>query len=248
MSNEFTKVTFTKKDLVKIHRHHLSYLIAGAHACNEINGIRIFHALENFEAFDKEPERSFIAIRQFNIIRNGISKIYEFNNLTSKYLGSIKYIYPKFAEKHRKKYAPIARQINSKKWMHKIRNKFSSHYDLDFAISNLDLIKDYHELYFIFGSEQGETSFLFAEEIMSLPIYYEIGGMDISTGIATLLQDYREITSGIIVFYQNLSMELFDQHGIFKNREIVRASESSYGAPKRDRLPIFISNEEDLPE
>ncbi|MEN5080933.1 hypothetical protein ABE438_00475 [Bosea sp. TWI1241] len=240
----FTKVNFSAGDLKRIHPAHRGYLIASSHACNQINFSKIYHILENDNLVDRSPENAFIAIRQLNLLRFCISSIFEFNTLTSNYLGSIKEIFPTFAEKHKKSHAAIVRKISNERWVKILRNKFSFHFSATESLEMLENMPDDHGLYFIFGNSIGEVAYSFAEEIVSSNLAYGAGNGQIKAGSEKLWETMSNASSSIMNFHAILVSDILYQYNLNKDFEEIEAKNESYGSPGINFIPVFIRSKQ----
>lgn len=237
----FKKVTFSAKDLKKIHPAHLGYIIAAAHACNEINAVRIYLIFEHKDIIDRPVEKAFVSIRQMVLLRHMSAKIFEFNKITVEYFGAVRKLYPAFTEKTRSKYLPIARQIRTNLWLPILRNKVAFHFDAQKYLQELSRVADNQNLSLFFGEKQGETAFSFAEEIVSMPMFHSIGQGDTRKGLLACARFANTISSSIIKFVSQHQIEVFEQYGMFHNIEALEADPKFCGRYNSDFIPIFTS-------
>ncbi|MCW5688690.1 MAG: hypothetical protein KIT76_09115 [Pseudolabrys sp.] len=238
----YTKVKFKKSDLGRVHPAHLSYIIAAAHAVNELNSIRIYQIFEQTNLDEKPAEYAFVMIRQQVLLRHATAKIYEFNLMTSRYFGSIKKTFPSFAEKWRKEYLPIAKDIRSSVWLPILRNKMAFHFSADDYIAGFSRIKESQDLSFIFGDNAGETAFTFAEQIIAAPLLDSIGMGDIRQGLKRVSAFSNKLSSKIISFVIAHQREVFSNYGILRNIEKVKAHPESFGIYDHQFIPVFVAD------
>jgi hypothetical protein len=232
--------TFTKGELQKIHSTHLSYILAAGHACNEINTFRSYQIFEDMRHFDQQPERSFVAIRQATLVRQIVSKAFEFNELTSKYLGSVKSHFPSFSKRQREAYAKIAKQIRSNRWVYLLRNKITFHYDSKHILEEFKKIKDRQKLTLIGGDRSFNVAHLFCEEAVLFPFIHENIDQDIERGLEKMIQFTNKISGDIIEFYIALTTEIFRQYGLLKDKKSICPADDSIKAEGESFIPLFV--------
>lgn len=241
--NELIQFSFTKKELAKIHPTHLSYILTAGHAINELNAFRIFQIFEDLRNFDNQPERSFIAVRQAVIMRHMIAKSYEFNELTNKYLGEIKKIFPKFAATQRSKFAIIAKEIHSRKWMSALRNKLAFHFDASNILNQFNKIADHQKLTLISGSNSINCAHLFCEETAFFPFIHDHIDKNIENGLHEMIGFSRHLTHSIIEYYIELTTSIFQTYGILQTGTPVAVNRASIGSKGESFIPIFVDDE-----
>lgn len=237
---KFILVKFKADKIKKLHPAEKVYVTASSFACNQLSTWRIFAILEDFEAANKHPEKAFIFIRHLVFLRFAIGTIFEFNNLNSIYFGQIRHIYPNRFKIYREKYAPISRLMQDNRWIVRLRNKLSFHFDPDYIGNFIDRIAKNEDLHFVFGSKQGELAYFFAEEIVSLGLILEIGDGDHAAGVRRLQSFCNKATSLIIDYHSLVVKSIFEQNGMFADRKEIWASPDSYAEVGKSRLPIFV--------
>jgi len=240
---ELAEFSFTKKELSRVHPAHLSYLIAGAHACNELNAIRIYLILEREDAIAKSAERPFVTIRQMVLMRHLAAKLFEFNKITLKYFGAIKKSFPSKLKTHQAKYLPIAVRLRKYRWLDELRNRMAFHFDDASYLDKFREIDDNQELTMMIGHKQGETAYLFAEEIVSMPYFAKVGDGDVRKGLEETAQFANRASSEVIDFFATVYMGIGEQYGLFSNRRFVEADPKAIGTYGKDFIPVFTSHD-----
>lgn len=237
---KFIVVNFKADKLKKLHPVDKFYVTASSFACNQLSTWRIFSIIEDFEAAERYPEKAFIFIRHLVFLRFAIGTIFEFNNLNSIYFGQIRHIYPNRFNSYRAKYIAISRLMQNNRWIVRLRNKLAFHFDQNYINQLIDKIDKNGDLHFVFGSKQGELGYFFAEEIISLGLISEIGDGDHFTGVKRLQGFCNQATSLIVDYHSFVIKGIFEQNGMFADREEAWASPASYAEIGKNRLPVFV--------
>lgn len=237
---QFVLATFTADKIKKLHPAERIFVTASSFACNQLSTWRIFSIIEDFEAARKHPEKAFIFIRHLVFLRLSVGSIFEFNNLNSTYFGQIRHIYPSRFDGYRKLYSPISKLLQDNRWIVRLRNKLTFHFDPTYIGEIIDKVDKKAELHFVFGRKQGELAYFFAEEIISLGLIDEIGNGNHESGVRRLQTFCNQATSSIIDYHSHVVKNIFEQNGMFSNREEIMASPDSYAEIGKTRLPVFV--------
>jgi hypothetical protein len=241
-----TEFYFTKKELAQVHPLHLAYLIAGAHACNELNAIRVYLIFERNDFAERSAEKPFITIRQMVLLRHLAAKLFEFNRVTISYFAKIKKAFPDRAKSLQTQYLPIANRIRKFKRLDVLRNKMAFHFDDQRFLDQFQDIANHQEMSFMVGDRQGETAFLFAEEIVSMPYFSEIGQGDMRKGLENMAQFANRATSEVLSFYTKFHLGISKQYGLLRKRRRYEPNRHSIGEYGRDFIPVFTSKDLNL--
>lgn len=237
-----TEFYFTKKELGQVHPAHLSYLIAAAHACNELNAIRIYLIFERSDVKEKTAERPFVTIRQMVLLRHLAGKLFEFNKITIKYFGQIKTSFPHKQKAYQAKYLPIAQRLRKYRWLDQLRNKMAFHFDDQAYLEQFRSIVDDQELSMMVGNKQGETAFLFAEEIVSMPYFAKVGNGNVRKGLEETADFANKATSEVLEFFSQFHIDIARQYGLFKNKRFYDPNPAATGVYGEDFIPVFTSD------
>jgi hypothetical protein len=236
-----TEFHFTKRELAQVHSVHLPYLIAGAHACNELNAIRLYFIFERNDLVEKSAEKPFVTIRQMVLLRHLAAKLFEFNKMTIRYFGRIKKLYPQKAKTYQAQYLPIALKMRNFRELSDLRNKMAFHFDEERYYDQFKTINDDQELTFTVGSKQGETAFIFAEEIVSIPYFSKVGNGNIRKGLEETAQFANKTTSDVLKFYASFHIGIAEQYGLLRKKRAYEVNPNSVGIYGKDFIPVFTS-------
>jgi hypothetical protein len=236
---QFAVFRFSVRDLKNVHRDFRDYFVAGSLAANGISCYRIFNILEKIH--DREPEDSFMDVRQLQIVKAGIARIVEFNTLTNQFLGAIRKTFPEDRAKYAKAYAPVAKRIGSAHWAIRVRNKITHHYDMDWIENCLKHIDRNMELKFALGEKQGHSAFHFAETISILEIMRHSGEENPRKVMDKMFDFYNKSSSECIDYFHFFCSEIFERYGLASKREFVTPLGESVGKHDLPNLPLFLA-------
>lgn len=216
-------------------------MIAAAHACNELNAIRIYLIFERNDIREKCAEKPFVTIRQMVLIRHLAAKLFEFNRATLRYFGQIKKPFPAKFKVLQARYIPIAIRMRDYRWLDQLRNKMAFHFDESTYLDHFRSISDDQELSMMAGSMQGETAFLFAEEIVSMPYFSKVGAGDVRKGLEKTADFANRTSSEVIEFYSEFHIQIAKQYGLFRKQKTYEADPASIGTHGENFVPVFTS-------
>ena len=177
------------------------------------------------------------------LLRHLAAKLFEFNRTTTKYFGQIRRLFPQKAKVYRERYFPIAKRLRDYRWLDQLRNKMAFHFDDDDYLKRLQEISDTQELSMMAGEKQGETAFLFAEEIVSMPYFHKVGAGDIRRGLEMTAEFANKATSEVLEFYSSVQIDAANQYGLLSKQRHYEIDPKAVGIYGRDFIPIFASQD-----
>ena len=203
----------------------------------------IYLIFERNDQLEKTAEKPFVTIRQLVLIRHLAAKLFEFNKITIKYFGAIKKPFPQKLKLYQARYLPVALRIRQYQWLDRLRNKMAFHFDEATYLDQFDSIEDKQELSMMVGAKHGETAFLFAEEIVSMPYFSKVGDGDIRRGLEQTAQFANRTSSEVLNFFATFYIGIAEQYGLLNKRRLYEASPDSIGTYGKDFIPVFTSDD-----
>ena len=88
---------------------------------------------------------------------------------------------------------------------------------------------------------KGATALNFSEEILSRPVFDELGEGDLNLGVERAISFLVKAHSSITDFHAQMMDEVFTQYGLFKKPDKIEMREKYYGDSKVVRIPLLIS-------
>jgi hypothetical protein len=235
---EVSLFRFSAKQLQSIHPDHVGFLIASSHCCNELICVMPYIIFEQDIEHANEVEKAIINVRFFTIVRHQIAKIFEYRDLCDAYLGKVRKTFPAMAGTVQKEAGLISRQINSAKWAKTIRNKVAFHFDATYAADILSHTPADQELIFIAGKYRGQTIFDFADRMIVHAMFLDAGNGDREVGEEVVKKWTIEIQRQIEQFHANIVGRIFDQSGIFRDKEIGEIRDAWCAVPGQIAIPL----------
>lgn len=237
-SREITTVTFSPKQLLKIHKLHRDFIISSARACNQLNYWRTYAMFEHTDGNLGYPELPFVLNRITSQVFITISSIIEYNRLAKRYLGETKKIFPDFGRNLRDRFAPIAREISRFPIVNRIRNKSIFHFDDVDYTETINSFPENHEFQFLHGDRSIEFVFPFANEIV-----LKSHNIQEKSKESNFLSLSIKTSTDIVEFHCLIMLKIFEQNGIMSDVKKIQSRESTVGDAQSCRIPVFVDLE-----
>ncbi|HEY5305517.1 MAG TPA: hypothetical protein VIJ52_02450 [Pseudolabrys sp.] len=233
-----TVFRFTAKQLQSIHSDHLGFIVASSHCCNELICVMPYIIFEQDIKKANETEEALINIRFFAILRHQIAKIFEYRDLCNNYIAKIRTTFPAAATRLQNESKQISRSIKAAKWAETVRNKVVSHFDEAYALNAVKSMPEDTELTFIVGNLHGLTAFDFADRAIVRAMFVDAGVGDEEAGKTAVLRWSVDLQKQITTFHAGLVKNIFHQHGIFQNKDMVEIRDQWCAAPGSIAIPL----------
>lgn len=238
---EVTIWRFSAGELARIHREHLGFLLASSHCCNELISLMPYIIFEQDITEANEAESALINIRFFTIVRHQISKIFEYRDLCNEYIGQIRKSFPARALTLQRTAGDISRRIDAASWARTVRNKVAFHFDSEYVHDALNRVDPDQKLSFIAGRVRGVTAFDFVDRILTEAMFKEAGKGDASVGRDVVMKWTIELQRSIEKFHSDVTIQIFEQYGLFDDRAVTAIRDSWCGNPTEIAVPLAIN-------
>ena len=229
---------FSAEQFQKVHPDHIGFLIASSHCCNELICVMPYIIFEQDIEDANKVEKALINIRFFTIVRHQVSKIFEYRDLCNAYVGRIRKTFPHMAESVQEESKMISRRIQQAKWAHTVRNKIAFHFDAEYAADVLKNTPPDQELAFVVGNVRGLTAFDFADRVIVEAMFLEAGDGDSDLGRDVVKQWTIELQKQIEQFHAKITGRIFEQYGLFKNKELSEVRDAWCAVPGQVAIPL----------
>jgi hypothetical protein len=240
-----TRVLFSKENLKAIPEEQLGFLVLAAHISNELSSLRNIMIFEGREDSDSEFAKAQTAMRWMTLLRVALAKIVEFHDCIDRFTGSLK---RRASQSDVSEFVALRKTFlgsEQPQWLRLVRNKLAFHFDLDHALACLNQVPQDKQLAFFLTPRVGDTSFSFAEEILSNPLFLELGRneeiADASAGANVLFDFFNRRTAEIIGFVHRFFEYLFEKYGVPTESSETDIPSRLFADPEVSSNPLLIN-------
>ena len=177
---------------------------------------------------------------------NLLGKVYEFQNLINTYNRKLKSQNTSSWEEFKAFQRRFPLGVIPK-WVAKLRNKITFHFEAEYIGDQLGEISDDAPLGFFATTHVGNTAFAFAEEIVSLSTMQRVAreerATDAAAGYDTIMSYLTRSVSEIVVFVNAFVGETFDAYGVVVKKSSDEIDRAFFFDPEATSPTLFSSQQ-----